>query len=183
MGDFRLILEKTQYCETIEITEKVYNRNSCIEYVMSSPKFSMKRWLSLTLFFNTVGILLNLHSQVNFARPKSISTSLLFTVIMNRTRKMLSGYFIINFFLFTRHRCMLSPLISGFTLDVHCSCFVVCNFVIKVALKGEERCAHTSQIHQIKFIKGFKRAAQYLRHVLSHLHNHFLSEKKIDVDV
>ena len=80
MGDFRLLLEKTQYNETIEVTEKVYNKNSCIEYVVSSPKFSIRRWLSLTLFFNTTGILLNLHSQVN---PNLRSTPLLFKVTVN----------------------------------------------------------------------------------------------------
>ena len=64
MCNSKSMMEETQYCETIEITEKMYDRNSCVEYVVSSPKFSFKRWLILTAIFNALGILLDLQSQV-----------------------------------------------------------------------------------------------------------------------
>lgn len=64
MDDFLPVMGQTQYGEIIEITEKVFHKDSCVEYVVSSPKFSYKKWLMLTAVFNCAGFLLNLHSQV-----------------------------------------------------------------------------------------------------------------------
>lgn len=63
-------------------TEVVYKRiihcgKHCQEFVIASPRFSVKRWLILTILFNFIGFLLELH-----AKDSRIMTGLIIVLVI-----------------------------------------------------------------------------------------------------
>ncbi len=55
----------THFGGSLLFKEIAHDRRCCMEYVVTSPKFSFKRWLLLTTVFNIIGFILNLHTQVS----------------------------------------------------------------------------------------------------------------------
>ena len=57
-------VERTQYGSHVELHIIEHHPRLCMEYVVTSPKFSVKTWLLWTSFFNILGFALKLHTQV-----------------------------------------------------------------------------------------------------------------------
>ena len=67
-GQKWMYVERTQYGGQVELHVIEHHPHLCLEYVVTSPKFSVKQWLLWTSFFNILGFALKLHTQVHYFR-------------------------------------------------------------------------------------------------------------------